>query len=135
MIKIRSKKLPKKTKQLSSLIIIIAVLFVTLSLFFKKGEGFEFSCKTGELLKISIPRPPPACIGCVEICYGTVKAYNEGNLICTGKGASNGAFTPTSVVIPCKGIKNYLGQNIEVDYMINSSYGNFDKRWSGVIGE
>lgn len=132
---IRKTKIPKKTRNLVSLLFVVVALFVLLTFMMKGKEGLLFSCQNGNLMGLSSPRPPPACIGCIEICYGTAKAYDGKNLICTGRGSSNSVVTPTLVVISCKGIKNYVGKEIKVEYVINSSFGEFKKTWIGIIND
>lgn len=127
---VKKTKLTKNHKIAVAMIVVIAVLFVAYNFLMRSQmkSGFEISCRTGDIIKINIARPPPLCIACVEVCSGSVAVSVNGTKICEGVGRASDAGTPESVVVPCLGIESYRGSEVLVTSSVNSSYGLFSKQ-------
>lgn len=135
MVNLRKTKLPKKIQIYLGIVIIILILLTVFNIAARFGKtGFDLSCKTGEIIKASIPRPPLMCTACNDKCSGTVIASENGQIICQGNDFETSGGTPTAVFVSCEGLKPYLGHNITVQSTVNSSFGYYEKSWSGIIG-
>ena len=126
---LKKTKISEKNKKYLFIILIIAFLFVGFpfidTLF---GErGIEISCLDGEFIGFHLMKMPPLCMACPVTCKASLEAYVDGELICN---SSVNAISYVSIIIPCKELDYHIGEEVKLNYIIESNNGYFEKETS-----
>ena len=119
-MKLKQTKLPYNKKVTFFMVVGLGLLLVlfTFAMQLVQEDGFEFSCINGTFSNLHLTRMPPMCVACFPTCFGHIETYVNSQLVCN---STQGVYDSQSIVIPCKGIKNFISKDAIVKYNINSS--------------